>query len=217
MVRTMPPTVSRPTNELETQGIDALTAGLARSMDELSMGLAALGPGGAIRWANSAFRSMLRGSGYLSIECEKLTIANDELISALRHFLPGHAGSPRMIRIAVGERELFLLRLHVDRSTSGWTGYIVLSETGLTLNSQLLRGMFGLTPAECRIAQEIAAGASPEEVALAHSVSPHTVRTQVKSLMSKIGVANRASLLCALAPLGILAGSRDRGAADLEH
>jgi DNA-binding CsgD family transcriptional regulator len=216
MIRTMLPAASRSTSELERHGIGALAAGLARSMDELSIGLAALGPSGAIRWANSAFRSMLRGSRCLGIEREKLRMVNDELSSALSRFLPGCDGSPRIIRIAPDERGLFLLKLHVDRSTFGWTAYVALSETGLTPNRQLLRGMFGLTPAECRIAQEIAAGVSPDEVAIAHSVSRHTVRTQIKSLMSKIGVANRTSLLCALAPFGILARSDDWRAPDPE-
>lgn len=65
----------------------------------------------------------------------------------------------------------------------------------------LLSGLFDLTPAEDRVARAIAEGHSVESGAAALSVSPETIRTQLKSVMAKTGTSRQTELV------GLLAGT----------
>ena len=59
---------------------------------------------------------------------------------------------------------------------------------------QALVFRFGLTCAEARVSLKLADGQSVKAIAEAHSVSPVTVRNQVKSAMSKAGVHRQTEL-----------------------
>jgi DNA-binding CsgD family transcriptional regulator/PAS domain-containing protein len=62
------------------------------------------------------------------------------------------------------------------------------------LNAQL-QGLFGLTPAEAKIANGLAGGASIEQIAVKHGLSHHTVRTQLKSISAKTGTSRQGELI----------------------
>lgn len=66
-------------------------------------------------------------------------------------------------------------------------------------NLGLLCGLFDLTPAEDRIARAFAEGHSVESSAAALSISPETVRTQLKRVMAKTGTSRQAELVQLLA------------------
>lgn len=51
----------------------------------------------------------------------------------------------------------------------------------------LLLQLFGLTPAECRVALALLAGMKPKAIAQSHAVSENTVRTQIRCLYEKTG------------------------------
>lgn len=53
---------------------------------------------------------------------------------------------------------------------------------------------FGLTDAECDVAEAIARGATPQEIADVRQVSIHTVRNQIRSARDKAGVRTVAAL-----------------------
>jgi len=63
----------------------------------------------------------------------------------------------------------------------------------------LLCGLFDLTPAEDRVARAFAEGHSVESSAAALSISPETVRTQLKRVMAKTGTSRQAELVQLLA------------------
>lgn len=70
------------------------------------------------------------------------------------------------------------------------------------LPQELLRAAFGLTVAEASVLAALAAGLRPREYALQQGVAISTVRTQLSSLMDKMGCARQADLVrkaCALA------------------
>jgi DNA-binding CsgD family transcriptional regulator len=67
-----------------------------------------------------------------------------------------------------------------------------------------LRAAFGLTPAEARLARQIARGDSLEDIAERHQVSLGTVRVQLKSLFQKTQTHRQAQLVSLLARLGQL-------------
>jgi DNA-binding CsgD family transcriptional regulator len=78
---------------------------------------------------------------------------------------------------------------------------------GRTTN-EALRVLFGLSPAECRVALLLGDGHAPKEIAGMIGVTLDTVRSQIKSIFGKTGVSRQSDLVRLLmshAGLGILA------------
>ena len=67
---------------------------------------------------------------------------------------------------------------------------------------QLTRG-FGLPPAEAEVALGLLRGSSLRAIALQRGVALETVRTQVKSLLRRVGVANQKQLMATLSQLSV--------------
>jgi DNA-binding CsgD family transcriptional regulator len=59
----------------------------------------------------------------------------------------------------------------------------------------ILRTLFGLTPAECRVALLLGDGLAPKEIAGMIGVSVETVRSQMKSIFSKTNVKRQSELV----------------------
>lgn len=68
--------------------------------------------------------------------------------------------------------------------------------------SHVLNGLFDLSPAEARTAQGIVEGKRIDEIAVACGLSRETIRTQLKSVLSKTGMRRQSELA------GLLAGIR---------
>jgi DNA-binding CsgD family transcriptional regulator len=69
-------------------------------------------------------------------------------------------------------------------------------------SSEVLNGLFDLSPAEARTARALVEGKSVDDVALANGLSRETIRTQLKSVLSKTGMRRQSELV------GLLAGIR---------
>ena len=69
------------------------------------------------------------------------------------------------------------------------------------LRPEILRDLFGLSPAEADVARALAGGATKETVAQSRNARPSTVRTQVRSLLAKTGARNLRDLERLLATL----------------
>jgi DNA-binding CsgD family transcriptional regulator len=65
---------------------------------------------------------------------------------------------------------------------------------GASPQAALIQALFDLTPAEARVAQAIAGGAQPAEIAKQQGVRIETVRTQMKGVFAKTGTARQAEL-----------------------
>jgi DNA-binding CsgD family transcriptional regulator len=59
----------------------------------------------------------------------------------------------------------------------------------------VLRTLFGLTPAECRVALLLSDGHATAKIADMVGVTSHTVRSQIKSIFSKTGVSRQSELI----------------------
>ena len=70
--------------------------------------------------------------------------------------------------------------------------------------ASVLQRMFGLTPAEAKLAIEIASGQTPAEIAAENLVSMATVRSQLASVLAKTQTRRQAELVALLARLAIL-------------
>jgi DNA-binding CsgD family transcriptional regulator len=75
-------------------------------------------------------------------------------------------------------------------------------------STQVVQGLFDLTPAEARIARGIATGKTVDELAHEACLAVGTVRQQLKSVFNKTGVSRQAELV------GILVGSALRSQAE---
>jgi DNA-binding CsgD family transcriptional regulator len=73
--------------------------------------------------------------------------------------------------------------------------FITDPEEGAKLDSQAMRQLFGLTPAEMRLAVALVGGQSVEEYAEKAGISSNTARTHVTRLYSKTGVRRQSELV----------------------
>lgn len=71
--------------------------------------------------------------------------------------------------------------------------------------TEMLHGLFDLTPAEARVARGLAAGLSVDEISLRGAISRETVRTQLKGVMAKTATTRQADLVRLLAGASPLA------------
>lgn len=72
---------------------------------------------------------------------------------------------------------------------------VVDSESGQAPDPDILRELFSLTPAEARITRRLVLGHSVEEIAQEAGVSVETVRSQVRSVMSKTATNRQGELI----------------------
>ncbi len=64
---------------------------------------------------------------------------------------------------------------------------------------------YGLTPAESLVATAIVAGRSVQEVAALNNVAVSTIRSQLSTVLSKMGVKRQSEIVGALAPMALMA------------
>ena len=62
-------------------------------------------------------------------------------------------------------------------------------------SQEILRALYGLTPAECRVALLLGDGHAPRKIANMVGVTDNTVRSQIKSIFSKTGVRRQGELI----------------------
>ncbi len=86
--------------------------------------------------------------------------------------------------------------------------FVLLRDPGraLAADTTLLAELFGLTPAECRIAIRTTAGASAEAIAEELGLSPHTVRNHIKSMMKKTATSKQSETVALLWRLAAYTG-----------
>jgi DNA-binding CsgD family transcriptional regulator len=95
---------------------------------------------------------------------------------------------------------LQLIATHVPKSQSLSTGAEVLvlvtdPQKAVQFPDDVLRQLYGLTPAEVEVANGILTGYSPNEIADLRRVSKGTVRNQIKAIMSKTDTDRQSDLV----------------------
>jgi DNA-binding CsgD family transcriptional regulator len=113
---------------------------------------------------------------------------------------PHTAGSILRIASAPAQQVLVLpiMMRHSDRSDRA---ALVLVHGPV---SQLLQQVYGLTPAEARLAMLILDGQAPGDAAISLKVSVTTIRTQLSAILKKTGARKQAELVRHLSPLMVL-------------
>jgi DNA-binding CsgD family transcriptional regulator len=93
---------------------------------------------------------------------------------------------------------------HETESSAHTVLILVDLERNLLPSPDVLQKMFGLTPAEAKLAIEIATGETPADIAKENLVSMATVRSQLASVLAKTQTGRQAKLVALLARVAIL-------------
>jgi DNA-binding CsgD family transcriptional regulator len=149
-----------------------------------------------------------RLSTSLPAETQALNDAIERAVSALGRTSPG---GPRNTTVIVRKSEhdttplvLDVIALPNHRFGFTFVPRVLVLLRGAGVNAAgnrrtaILRSVYGMTEAETEIALQLYAGKSPEEIASARSVSVATVRTQIKSLLTKSGARRQVELVARL-------------------
>jgi len=73
--------------------------------------------------------------------------------------------------------------------------YLFAADDDPAVDPNLLRGMFGLTPSESRLAAALASGLALEAAAQAEGWTLNSAKTYLKSVFGKLGVSRQADLV----------------------
>lgn len=143
-------------------------------------------------------RVSLKDAGASKLLWEALATLDDESARAVRAFPVRATGAAatmvaHVVPIRGLARDIFV------RSAA------VLVLTPVTLPQappvELVRSLFDLTPAEARVARELAAGETVEEIASKGGVSLTTIRAQLRGVLEKTGCRRQAEIVALLGGL----------------
>jgi DNA-binding CsgD family transcriptional regulator len=179
--------------------------------EQSARGILLLDRSGRVLFANRALRVMARPEKGLRLSRERIEAVNDDDNAALQRLIAGATGQIDQLDAARGG----VLRL---ASASGGPGLsVAVSAVGSQASwasvvpaafvlvtdpgaqplppNEMIRELFGLTPAEMRVAMRLTSGDSPECAARALDVSITTVRWHLASLYRKTGTSRQAELV----------------------
>lgn len=130
------------------------------------------------------------------------TAASSELLAraiAAARKLPSARGTMLRVTRPSGKPSWVVLTVPFQNEASGGsTGSVLIvigdPEQPLSITERDLVSAFGLTPAEARVAIDLAHGLRPEEIATRNGVAMPTVRTQVSAILAKTGTEKQVHL-----------------------
>lgn len=177
-------------------------------------GVALLDSSAAVTFSNIALDRMLRAgcglrmrSGHLFAECPR---ANAELRAAVNDCLSErrHFGAPSAVSIwDVGRTYPIVVsvlpigRDNADVPGSRPTAAMLLAVDTMPsvgLDDRFLRDAFQLTDAEALVARRLVGGDTLAGIAATKGISLHTARSQLKSIMLKLGISRQSELVALL-------------------
>jgi DNA-binding CsgD family transcriptional regulator/PAS domain-containing protein len=185
-------------------------AGAASVFDRSPHGLFVLSAEGRVRRANPAGEALAAASRGLRLSGGRLhalqPAATHALDALIRHAaLPDAAqrcGGSMGLPIDDGGPPLSVIVAPIGLQPAPVLGErlsVIVCVTdlsaGVTLPQEQLRGLFGLTRSEARVALALFEGLTPREAAEQIGVSFHTVRAQIASIYEKTGVSRQSELV----------------------
>jgi len=203
---------------------DARVAASLASLDKLSAAVLLMSGSGEVLFLNKAATAMLSGTDELWLErsptrrglgrlVAKAAAVNRALARALStakqmdgvlHFssvikvptgLPGHEWSIQLSRVSPGSS------FSADGQVPDVIAFLTDTKGPMDLAPELVCLNYGLTRAEARVAVAATASKSVEQIAEGLSVGVNTVKTHLKHIYGKTGVASRAELVRLLSNL----------------
>jgi DNA-binding CsgD family transcriptional regulator len=162
-----------------------------------------------VLYANAAAREITALRDGLAIETGRMMLMppnqHPEFREAIREISAGPGLPLRRLEVARPSRKTPYRLLVMNIPTSGALPLgvsqpaaavlVVDSESGTEPDLAILRELFSLTPAEARITGQLALGRSVDEIAHEAGTSIETVRSQVRSILSKTGTTRQGELI----------------------
>jgi DNA-binding CsgD family transcriptional regulator len=183
-----------------------LAASAAGVIDSLDVGLIGLDSRGRICLVNQRAEALLTTGEFLVIRNGRLMATDPLADAALSELLPPRSGGQlkesqgEEIELRSDGRSVYLsvFPFLIDSRLTARSGTIVtITDPAMAPGSRarLLAALFGLTPAEIRVAMMLVGGLDAREIADRSGVSYDTVRFQLKSVYTKLGVSRQAQLV----------------------
>ena len=177
---------------------------LAAWMDRAPDALFLLCADGRISHMNKAARALLATRGPLRDACGRLTASRPDEARRLERIVAAavspdddkRAGGAMALSLPGRRRPLQLTSVPL-REGAGSRAIVCVSdlETGAGPGEHVLRELFGLTPAEARVAVALFDGASLQEAAATFGVSRNTVHNQLAGVFEKTGAGRQSELV----------------------
>lgn len=174
-----------------------------------------------VRFANRSAESLLSRCQGLHVRHGRLTHTNpttrDRLARLVSDASAARGGGAVALQEAAGQVLHLLVipvaarsRLAAPLQTP--LALVVISDPAAqsSVPGRYLGPLFGLTPAEVKLAQALVAGAEPAEYAQQSRLSVHTVRSQLRTLLAKTGVRRQSELVRLLSSLSAVRLDHDR-------
>ena len=183
--------------------LEVSSAGLA-ALDALAIGAVVCDGAGAVLFANTAAEMHARSGDGLVLGSSGYGVAafypaeNARLQSLIADAGTGGPGGAVAITGYEGGR-LFVLVAPLPQRMADGPGRVLVTmrpaAAGPTFDAAALGRLFGLTPAEARLALALAAGSSLAEYAAERKVSENTLRTQLSYILRKTDTGNQRELV----------------------
>jgi DNA-binding CsgD family transcriptional regulator/PAS domain-containing protein len=189
---------------------------MARALDALAQGAIVADRGGRVVLLNRAAEDLLRAADGLSLREGRLIACGAQAADALAQAL-AQATLPlarvrkvsalTLRRAACPQRLLVLVVPLPERvalaSFTEPAAFVLIEDPTRERNfaPDLLRQLFGLSPAEAALAVELLRGKRVDEVAAVRGVRMPTVRTQLQSVLAKTGCERQSDLVRRLGAL----------------
>jgi DNA-binding CsgD family transcriptional regulator len=152
---------------------------------------------------NRAARRLLREADGLAASQRGIVASTPLATGELRRSIErtAHGERLRMQVPRLGRAALSLLVEPHPLAAPGLGAAVVFAtdpELGRKSRAELLASRWGFTPAECDVAERLAAGADLDRIAAELGITLHTVRGHLKHVFSKAGVHRQAELVAKL-------------------
>jgi DNA-binding CsgD family transcriptional regulator len=201
--------------QLRPAAAPSMSPGLA-ALDALSAGILVVDGNAHVLVANAAAEAMSSRRSAIRLVCLGGGGARQTSVMALNHkdnvvlsalvkatAMGGSAGGAVRLRDGSGTPVTAALVAPLPRRLMNRSGELAGRVAGQALillrnlealpnppDAELLRDLFGLTPAEAEVARALTGGVTKSSVASSRGIQLSTVRTQVRSILDKTGVAN---------------------------
>ena len=194
------------------RGLNLQRNGAVAALEHLSCAIIIVHGNAQVAWTNRAGERLLAERHGLSARSasglEAATTAQTEALRCLIAIAAGFTeqpiagGSLSLVRPS-GDRPLMVLVIPLDtdvdvltKTPAGKAMVLVApASNDWVISSKLLQEMFGLTPAETRIAQLIAKGGGVQAAAATVGIAPSTAKTHLLRVFAKTGTARQAELV----------------------
>jgi DNA-binding CsgD family transcriptional regulator len=191
-------------------GIQQVKEGMAYALDRTPHGIFLIDGTGVVRHANRVGESLVAEAGGLRVVAGQLTAATQDAARRLHGLIAsascldrerrtgGSMAVPSPLRrtpLSVTVAPLRSERFDFLRNRMAAIVCVADPEAGTSLPQETLQNLFGLTPAEARVAMAVFEGLTSREAAENLGLSFHTVRVQLARIFEKTQVNRQSELV----------------------